>query len=131
MEKEQQENTFFYTYSAKQQTEIQAIRQKYLSAVASDEGVERLRKLDKGAKLPGVLSAIFLGMLGVFFFVIGVRGVIAAGSNAHLVLGVVIGLLGLICMSGAPLLEKFITKRQRKKLAPEILKLSDELLKCR
>ena len=73
MEKEQQENTFFYTYSAKQQTEIQAIRQKYLSAASSDEGVERLRKLDKGARLPGVLAAIFLGLFGVLLFAVSLE----------------------------------------------------------
>ncbi len=131
MEKEQQENTFFYTYSAKQQTEIQAIRQKYLSAASPDEGVERLRKLDKGARLPGVLAAIFWGLFGVLLFVVGLHSVVGASSNGQFVLGVFLGVLGLACMSGAPLLEKFITKRQRKKLAPEILKLSDELLKCR
>ena len=131
MEKEQQENTFFYTYSAKQQTEIQAIRQKYLSAASPDEGVERLRKLDRGARLPGVLAAIFLGLFGVLLFAVGLHSVVGASSNGQFVLGVFLGVLCLAYMSGAPLLEKFITKRQRKKLAPEILKLSDELLKCR
>ena len=84
MEKEQQDNTFFYTYSAKQQTEIQAIRQKYLSAASSDEGVERLRKLDKGARLPGVLAAIFLGLFGVLLFAVGLHSVVGAVSYTHL-----------------------------------------------
>lgn len=69
MEKEQQENTFFYTYSAKQQTEIQAIRQKYLSAASSDEGVERLRKLDKGARRLVYWQQFFWDCL-VFYFLL-------------------------------------------------------------
>lgn len=40
-------DTFYYTYSAKQQEEIQNIRKKYLAR--EEDKMEKLRRLDRSA----------------------------------------------------------------------------------
>ena len=58
------ENTFEYTYSAKQQQEIENIRKKYLPK--EEDKMETLRRLDKSAENPGLIAALAIGLAMLF-----------------------------------------------------------------
>ena len=115
---------FEYTYSAKRQGEIEAIKKKYMKK--EDDPFELLRNLDKRAELPGTILAILSGLIGTLLF--------GTGMSCCLVWqlyipGIIAGFLGIVSICIAYPLYKWITKRERAKIAPQILSLSEELLK--
>lgn len=91
---DQNEETFEYRYSAKQQEEIEAIRRKYLPK--EEDKMEQLRQMDKRVSRKGTIISIIIGVIGI------------------------------VMIALASLYER-ITKKERKKIAPLILKLADEL----
>lgn len=119
MEKE----TFEYTYSSKKQEEIEAIRKKYMPV--EEDKMETLRKLDKSVENTGTITAIVIGTIGTLVFGTGMS--LAMVWKAFF-LGIVVGIIGLIVMAAALPLYRIITKKQREKIAPQILALSEELM---
>ena len=120
MEKEK----FEYTYSSKKQEEIEAIRRKYMPA--EEDKMEALRKLDRNVENTATIIAIAIGVVGTLFF--------GTGMSLALVWqlffgGILLGIVGLIFVSAALPLYRFIIKKQREKFAPQILALSEELMK--
>lgn len=121
--------TFQYTYSAKQQDEINAIREKYVPKAPPtdrEQKLERLRKLDAAADRAGNIAAIAVGLVGMTLFAFGMCCV-TAWAERFFALGVVIGVLGLGCMGGALPLYRLVAARKREQLAPEVLRLAEEL----
>lgn len=121
--------TFNYTYSAKQQDEIAEIRKKYLPKTAPsayEAKLARLHQLDASADNAGRTAAIILGVIGVTLFAYGMVCV-TAWSEKYFVLGVVIGVLGLVCMAAAYPLGRIAAAKKREKIAPEVLQLTEEL----
>lgn len=123
-----QENkeTFHYNYSAKQQEEIKRIRDKYLPKEESD--LELLYRLDASAAKPGTIAAIAVGCVGTLLLGIGMSCTMVWAENLFLP-GILIGLLGIAGIAAAYPLYQVITKKRREKLAPEILRLTNELMK--
>lgn len=119
-------NEFQYTYSAKEQNEIKKIRQKYLPREESTDKMELLRKLDKSAETPGVIVSLILGIVGTLLLGVGMCCVMVW---TKFLLGVIVGIIGIITLSFAYPAYKKITKRRRELVAPEILRLTDELEK--
>lgn len=117
---------FSYTYSAREQEEIKTIRQKYMSQ--EENKMEQLRRLDKNATWKGTIVASILGVIGAFFLGIGMCCTMV-WSGLLFVPGIIIGIIGLIVIAAAYPLYLKITKKQREKLAPQILKLTDELMR--
>ena len=117
---------FEYTYSAKRQEEIEAIKKKYV--IEDDDKFEQLQKLDKSAERLGTILAILAGLIGTLLFGIGMSCCLVWGEQL-LIPGIIIGFLGLVLISVAYPIYVKITKRKREKLAPKILSLSEELLK--
>lgn len=115
---------FSYTYSAKQKQEIESIRRKYLSR--EENKLEQLHRLDKQAERPGTIVSILLGMISTL--VLGVGMVLTMVYTRYFILGIVIGLAGIAGVSLAYPLYLRITRREREKIAPEILRLTDELM---
>ena len=113
---------FVYTYSAPEQAEIRRIREKYLPKEEST--LEKLRKLDAQAERPGTVWALVLGIVGLLIFGTGMCCCLVWELYA---VGIVVGILGGIMLSLAYPAYVRITKKQREKLASEILKLTDEL----
>lgn len=122
---EQNNDSFQYTYSAKQQEEIKQIRKKYLPK--EDDKMEQLRKLDRRATLPGSIVSITVGLIGALIMGFGMSCSLVWTDTMFLP-GIIFGLVGMIVAVLAYPLYLFITKKQREKLAPEILKLTDELM---
>lgn len=115
-----------YTYSSKQQKEIESIRNKYLPK--KEDKMETLRRLDKSVEKPGTMSALVVGIIGAFLLGIGMCCTIVWNSSAIIfIMGIMIGFIGIVLIISAYPLYKKITLKQREKITPQILALSEEL----
>ena len=134
MESKNTDTGFKYTYSAKEQDEIKRIRQKY--TVQEEDGMTRLRKLDAQATSKATMVSLVLGIVGALVMgtgmslimtdLAGILGITAMGS---MIVGVVVGVIGMVLVSLAYPVYKKVLKSEREKIAPEIIRLSEELLK--
>lgn len=120
------ENTFEYTYSAKRQEEIEKIKSKYVEK--EEDKMEMLRKLDQSVERPGTMAAIIIGVIGTLIMGTGMS-LIMVWQDTFLILGIVIGVIGMAILGAAYPVYGSITKKQKEKLAPQILALTEELLK--
>lgn len=123
---EEKEETFTYNYSSSQQAEIKKIREKYIPK--QEDKMEQLRRLDEGAAKPGMIAALVVGIIGALVLGIGMSCTMV-WADTMFIPGIAIGIAGIVCVAAAYPLYSYITKRQRKKLAPEIIRLTDELMK--
>ena len=128
------ENAFAYTYSAKEQTELERIRKKYLPQ--EENKLDLLRKLDRSvakkarsyALSLGILGALILGS-GMSLFMSDLGALLGLGLHLSMGIGIAAGLIGMVLMALAyPVYNRVIT-RERQRIAPEILRLTDELMK--
>lgn len=117
---------FDYTYSSKKQTEIEAIKKKYVKK--ENDKLEQLRNLDKSAERPGTIWAIISGIIGTLLLGVGMSCCLVWGEKFY-VPGIIVGVCGIVLICIAYPLYKKITKKEREKIAPQILSLSEELLK--
>jgi len=117
--------TFIYTYSAKEQEEIKKIPQKYM--VQTDDKMEQLRRLDASVTKKGTMMAIILGVIGTLVLGIGMSCVMV-WNGKWFIPGIIIGLLGIALMTMAFPVYNYITKKERERVAPEILRLTEELM---
>lgn len=118
-------NSFTYAYSAAQQAEIRAIRQKYLPP--QEDPMAQLRRLDESTTRKGTVVSLCVGVAGTLVMGTGMSLCMVWGG-LWLVPGILLGLLG---MAGAALaypLYGCVTRRERQRLAPRILELTDKLL---
>ena len=122
---------FSFTYSAEQQKEIEAIRKKYLPREESK--MEQLRRLHAIPTQKAQACAIALGVIGALIMGTGMSlamteiGAVLGGFA--MVIGILVGIVGMVLVALAYPLYNRVLKSQREKIAPEILRLSDELLK--
>lgn len=121
--------SFTYTYSAKEQEELERIRKKYTKETERQEDkMERLRRLDKSAAKEGTTAAIIVGTVSTLVMGAGMS-MCMAGTEDMFIPGVVVGVIGMIGVCLAYPIYSAVSKRKREKLAPEILRLIDELKK--
>lgn len=125
---EEKHETFTYTYSAAQQEEIKRIREKYTPPTQEEDKMERLRKLDRDVTKPGLIAALIVGVVSTLVMGLGMCCTMVWGESLF-VPGIVIGVIGIVGICAAYPLYTRVTKRQRDKLAPEIMRLTDELMK--
>ena len=121
---DQNEETFEYRYSAKQQEEIEAIRRKYLPK--EEDKMEQLRQMDKRVSRKGTIISIIIGVIGCLLLGIGMCCTME-WAGRWFVPGIIIGVIDIVMIALAYPLYERITKKERKKIAPLILKLADEL----
>lgn len=120
--------TFSYTYSAPQQDEIKRIREKYAPSTQEEDKMARLRQLDQNVTKSGLVAALIVGIVGTLVMGFGMCCTMV-WTEKLFAPGIIIGIVGLVCICAAYPLYIHITKRQRNKLAPEIMRLTDELMK--
>ena len=123
---EEKKETFNYTYSAKQQEEIKNIRKKY--AAPEDDKMEQLRKLDRSVAQKGTAASLVVGMIGALLLGVGMCCCMVWGG-ALFVPGIIVGIVGIALVCCAYPLYIRVTEKERKRIAPEILRLTDELMK--
>ena len=134
MENYNDQNEFKYTYSAKEQAELKRIREKYTNK--EENKMERLRRLDTRVTqkaqavslIFGVVGAMVLGfgmslIMSDLALILGFKGAMA------IIFGVISGIIGGILVGLAYPLYNIVLKKERAKAAPEIIRLTDELMK--
>ena len=122
----EQNDTSNYNYSAKQQEEIRKIREKYVPK--EENKMEQLRRLDASATKPGIIAAMTLGIISTLVLGVGMCCVMV-WEDRLFIPGIIIGVIGILGIVLAYPLYNRMTKKRREKLAPEILRLTDELSK--
>lgn len=125
---DEKKEAFNYTYSAAQQKEIKDIREKYTQPTQEEEKMERLRRLDRSVTKPGTIISLIVGIVSVLIMGTGMSCVMVWGEMLFIP-GIIIGVIGMAGTAAAYPIYSHITKKQREKLAPEIIRLSDELTK--
>ena len=114
---------FSYTYSAKQHEEAENIRKKYIPQVESK--MEYLRRLDKSAEQPGMIASITTGIIGILLLGIGMCCVLE--WQGFFIIGIIAGIIGIALIALAYPIFKGVTEKQREKIAPEIIRLTNDL----
>lgn len=113
---------FEYTYSAKQQAELETIRKKYLPE--EETKMDKLRRLDKSVTRQGTIISIIIGIVGTLIMGFGMCLCL---EWSQFISGIILGVLGIAILAAAyPVFNK-ITQKQKEKIAPEILRLTEEI----
>ena len=122
---------FHFTYSAAQQQEVEAIRKKYLPR--EEDKMEQLRKLHAIPTQKAQAASLAVGIIGALIMGTGMSlamtDIGAALGSLAMVIGILVGIVGMVLVALAYPLYNRVLKKQRERIAPEILRLSDELLK--
>ena len=122
---------FSYTYSAKEQAELEKIRKKYMPE--PEDKMEQLRQLDRQPGRKAKLWAVVLGSVGALVMGTGMSLAMtdfgAGLGKSAMAVGVAVGLAGMVLVALAYPLYNRILRRERTRIAPEILRLTDELMK--
>ncbi len=132
---QQENNGFQYTYSAKEQEELKKIRERYATQTEQPEEskMDRLRRLDRGATKKAQSVTLPMGIVGTLILGFGMSMIMtdlfALPPTMALIVGSAVGTIGGILVGMAYPIYQRILKHERKKIAPEILKLTDELMK--
>lgn len=134
MEGKNTELGFSYTYSAIEQEEIRKIREKYQPKKEDD--MSRLRKLDAKVTQKATISSLVIGIIGALIMGTGMSLVMTdlgkifgMQGNSSIAIGVIAGVLGMILAGAAYPTYGKVLKKEREKAAPEILRISEELIK--
>ena len=122
---------FHFTYSAAQQQEVENIRKKYLPK--EEDKMEQLRKLHAIPTQKAQAASLAVGIIGALIMGTGMSlamtDIGSALGSLSMVIGIVIGIVGMVLVALAYPLYNRVLKKQREKIAPEILRLTDELMK--
>ena len=136
MENNNENNGFQYTYSAKEQAELKRIREKYAPTTEVEDKMERLRRLDASVTQKAQIVALIFGVIGALILGAGMSlcmsdfaEILGSYRDMAMVIGIPIGLIGGVLVALAYPMYNVIVKRERKKIAPEIIRLTDELMK--
>ena len=128
------ESGFSYTYSATEQEEIRKIREKYQPKKEDDMG--RLRKLDAKVTQKATISSLVIGIIGALIMGTGMSLVmtdlgliLGLQGDISITIGVTVGILGMILAGAAYPTYCKVLKKEREKAAPEILRISESLIK--
>jgi len=122
---------FTFTYSAAQQQEVEDIRKKYLPK--EEDKMEQLRKLHAIPTQKAKAVSLAVGIIGTLIMGTGMSLCMTdlAGflGGTAMFIGIPVGIAGLVLVALAYPIYNRVLKKQREMIAPEILRLSDELLK--
>ena len=121
--------TFTYTYSAKEQEEIKKIRGKYTPPTKEETSMEQLRRLDESATKGATVVSLIVGIISALLFGVGMCCTMVPGWEQYFIPGIAVGVVGIIGVLAAYPIYNHMVKRKRAELAPEIMRLSDELMK--
>ena len=132
----QEKSGFTYTYSAKEQAELKRIRDKYNAPTEAEDKMARLRRLDASVTNTAQAVALVFGVVGTIILGCGMSLILTdlaqsldLSSDMAMLMGIAVGIVGGILASLAYPIYTAIVKVKRKKLAPEIIRLTDELMK--
>ena len=90
--------------------------------------MEQLRRLDKSTNRKGTAVSIAVGVIGCLLLGIGMSCTMVWMEQLF-ILGIVVGVIGIAAIIAAYPIYNRITAKERERLAPQILKLTEELSK--
>lgn len=132
----QEKSGFSYIYSAKEQAELKKIRDKYTLPTEVCDKMALLRRLDASVTDTAQAVALAFGVIGTLILGFGMSlimtdlvDILGSYRDMAMIIGIIIGVLGGVIASLAYPVYNVIVKAKRKKLAPEIIRLTDELMK--
>lgn len=124
-------HSFEYTYSARRQQEVEEIRKAYLPK--EEDKMEQLRKLHALPTKKAQAVSIAVGVIGALNLGIGMSLCMtelgASLGSLAMILGIVVGIAGIALVALAYPVFNRTLKKERERIAPEMLRLTDELLK--
>lgn len=126
---------FNYTYSAKEQAEIKRIREKYAPPAQTEDKMETLRRLDAKVTANAARAALTVGILGALIMGTGMSlimtelGTLLGSFFLAVAVGLALGITGILLVCLAYPIYNRTLQKGREKAAPEILRLTDELMK--
>lgn len=132
--KNPEQEPFRMTYSANAQEEVKEIRQKYMSKdKPALTDLERLRQLDASVGKKATTAALVVGIIGTLLLGMGMSMVMsdfgALFGTMAIPLGIGFGMVGIATLTCAYPVYLHVYKKEKEKIAPEILRLTDTLLK--
>lgn len=117
---------FEYTYSAKQQEEVEKIRSKYVPK--QETKLEQLKRIDRETEKKGTIVAITVGTIGILIMGGGMSlCMVWTEMMALMIGGIILGIIGMGIAGAAYPLYTGITKKERAKVADQIIALSNEI----
>ena len=119
-------NTFSYNYSAVRNKEVENIRKKYIPHEESK--LERLKKLDLRVQMAGTIESLCFGIVGALVFGIGMCFFLDVFAGAAW-LSALFMIIGTVIMIPAYPIYRRIARKTKTELTPEILRLSEEIMK--
>jgi len=127
---------FQYTYSAREQAEIAAIRKKYVAPEQTEDKMEQLRRLDTAVTQKATTVSLVFGIIGTLIMGSGMSlamtnlgTLLGLRQEMVMLLGVAIGVVGILLVALAYPIYNRVLRKERKRIAPEILRLTDALMK--
>lgn len=125
------QNRFTVTYSADRHDEVEAIRKKYLPQ--EKDKLEQLRELDASATKKANALSLATGVIGSLIMGTGMSLAMTdlgnALGNAGFYVGIGVGVVGIALLACAYPIYQRTLKKERDRIRPEILRLTDELMK--
>lgn len=123
-------NAFEYTYSAQRQQEVEEIRQAYLPR--TEDKMEQLRRLHAIPTKKAQAASLAIGIIGALILGTGMSLCMtelgAALGRFAMVLGILVGIVGIVLVAVAYPVFNRTLKKEREKIAPEILRLADDIM---
>ena len=123
-------HAFEYTYSAQRQQEVEQIRKAYLPK--EEDKMEQLRRLHCVPTQKAQALSLAISIIGALILGTGMSFCLtdlgAGLGNLAMVLGIAVGIVGMALVALAYPVYTATLKKEREKIAPEILRLTDELM---
>ncbi len=119
-------STFTYQYSAERNKEVESIRKKYIPK--EENKLEQLKRLDARVQNAGVVQGLCFGIVGALVFGVGMCFFLNVFEGAAW-LAALFMIIGTLFMLPAYPICKKLSKKAKAKHTPEILRLSEEIMK--
>ena len=110
-------------YKAQIAFEVNQIRNKYLPQ--DQNKLEQLKKLDKKVTVPGKKAAVIMILISLALIGTGIPLIMLL---KQILAGTICCVLSLSCAFLIKPVFNFVTEKERTRLAPQIMRLSDEIL---
>ena len=100
--------------------------------------MEQLRRMDAGVTQKATIRALTVGFIGALIMGLGMSLVmtdliailgLADLQKVGMLLGIIIGIVGMVMACLAYPIYQRVLRRERERIAPEVLRLADELMK--
>ena len=125
MENQERVEVNSVTYSADAQREMDAIVAKYVKqdVPKQETALDRMQKLDRAAESKAQIVGLAVGIVAALALGLGMSCALVWGQLA---IGILVGLIGLAGVIAAYPLYQRALRQEREKIAPEIIRLSEE-----